>query len=68
MSPVGMKGTKLISDILSDAGIPNHQRTDKLVVCDEEKILWCVGHCIGREALALPYTDKWKVTILSEII
>jgi tRNA(Ile)-lysidine synthase len=50
MKPVGMKGSKLISAILSDAKIPHHARYLQLVVHDEEKILWCVGVAVGREA------------------
>jgi tRNA(Ile)-lysidine synthase len=51
MKPIGMKGSKLISDILSDAKVPSSQRAYQYVVEDETKILWCVGHCISREAL-----------------
>jgi tRNA(Ile)-lysidine synthase len=50
MKPLGMKGSKLISDILSDAKIPHHARHLQLVVHDQEKILWCVGMTISREA------------------
>ncbi len=66
MAPVGMKGTKLISDILTDAGVEHSSRSSKLVVCDEEKILWCVGHCIGREALATDDSEKCKIVVLPE--
>jgi tRNA(Ile)-lysidine synthetase-like protein len=51
MKPVGMTGSKLISDILNDAKIPSYQRENQFVVEDEGKILWCVGHCISREVL-----------------
>lgn len=52
MKPIGMKGSKLISDIIKDAKIPYHQKKDILVVEDEEKILWCVGIKVSREAIA----------------
>lgn len=48
MRPVGVKGSKLISDILKDAKVPNHVREEQLVVHDEEKIVWCVGYAIGN--------------------
>ena len=51
MKPVGMAGSKLISDILNDAKVPAHQRENQFVVEDERKIIWCVGHCISREVI-----------------
>lgn len=50
--PIGMNGSKLISDIITDAKIPNSKRRNQLVICDEEKIMACVGLCVDRRAIA----------------
>ncbi len=51
MQPVGMKGTKLISDLLNDAKIPAYQKEKVLVLTDDTKILWCVGIKVSAEAI-----------------
>ncbi len=58
MKPLGMKGSKLLSDIIKDAKIPSHLKKDILIVKDEEKILWCVGIKISAEAIADDNTEK----------
>lgn len=63
MRPIGMKGSKLISDILSDAKIPNHVRQHQLVVHDDEKIVWCVGFAVGRDAVAVNGGEILRVSI-----
>lgn len=47
MRPIGAGGSKLISDILSDAKVPNHLRKEQFVVHDDRQIFWCVGFAIG---------------------
>lgn len=69
MSPIGLKtrsgkqGSKLISDILSDAKAPHHEKSRQLVVHDDEKILWCVGFAVGAEATATKSSKKYKVEL-----
>ena len=65
MKPIGIKGSKLISDILKDAKIPNHLRPNQFVVHDDEKIVWCVGLCVGREAVGQNGADLLKVSPIS---
>lgn len=50
--PIGLKGSKLISDVITDAKIPNHLRENQLVLIDNEKILACVNLLIDRRAIA----------------
>lgn len=52
MEPVGMSGSKLISSILSEAQVENAQREEQFLVRDDQNIHWCVGHKVGRRALA----------------
>jgi len=49
---IGMNGSQLVSDIIKDAKIPNHQKNEILVVRDDEEIHWVVGLKVGRSALA----------------
>lgn len=58
MAPIGMKGTKLISEIIADARIPFEEKSQILVVHDDVHIHWCVGLKIGRMALANAQTSK----------
>jgi len=65
MKPMGMKGSKLLSDIIKDAKTPSHLKKDILIVEDDEKILWCVGIKISAEATA---TDNTKQIIKVSLI
>ena len=50
--PIGLKGSKLISDVITDAKIPNHLRENQLVLTDDDKILACLNLSIDRRAIA----------------
>jgi len=52
IEPIGLNGSKLISDVITDAKVPHHQRNQQLVLCDDNSILWCVGLCISKKAIA----------------
>lgn len=52
ISPIGLNGSKLISDVITEAKIPNSQRENVLVLVDDKTIHWCVGLKIGKLALA----------------
>jgi tRNA(Ile)-lysidine synthase len=52
IEPIGLNGSKLISDIITDAKVPHHERNQQLVLCDDVSIHWCVGLCIGKNAIA----------------
>ena len=68
IKPIGVVGSKLISDILKDAKIPNHLRPNQFVVHDDLKIVWCVGLCVGREAVGQNGADLLKVVLNMEIL
>jgi tRNA(Ile)-lysidine synthase len=53
MKPIGIKGSKLISDIITDEKIENSKREHVFVVHDEVNIHWCVGLKVGRMAIVL---------------
>jgi tRNA(Ile)-lysidine synthase len=41
--PYGMKGSKLISDFLTDLKLNRIEKEEQLLVCDDRDILWVVG-------------------------
>jgi len=51
--PLGMKGKKKISDILTDSKVPNYKRKKQLVLTCGKDIVWLVG---------LKVSEKYKVT------
>lgn len=64
INPVGMKGSKLISDIIKDAKIDSSAKANVLVVHDDKAIHWCYQLTVGRNAIAtVNATNKVKVTI-----
>ncbi len=63
IKPIGINGSKLISDILTDAKVPHHLRQAQRVLVDDHRILWCVGHAVSREAIAKLGHPCIKVTV-----
>lgn len=57
MKPFGMHGSKKVSDILTDAKIPAHQKPTTLVLLSNEKIIWVVG---VRASKTCSVTSKTK--------
>ncbi len=55
--PLGMKGTKKISDLITDIGISASKRKDTIVVCSEQEIVWVVGY---RLSDTFRITDKTR--------
>ena len=49
--PIGVKGSKLISDVLKDAKVPLRLKNDCWVIADDKKVLAVITHCIDRRAL-----------------
>ena len=64
MQPIGLSGSKLISDILKDDHVPANKKQEKFVMCDDEKIICCIGHRIDRRSIA---TEQSKLIIRVEI-
>ena len=60
ISPIGMKGSKLISDVLTEANVMTSVREDCLVLVDDQEVHWCVGYKISRKSIA----DKNSKSIL----
>ena len=46
--PLGMEGTKKVSDLLTDIGVPASKRKDTIVVCSKGEIVWVVGYRLSH--------------------
>jgi tRNA(Ile)-lysidine synthase len=49
---MGLSGTKKVQDILVDRKVPAEQRDGVPLLCDDEGILWIVGHAVDERAAA----------------
>lgn len=58
ISPIGMKGSQLISDIIKDAKLSTAEKQRVMVVHDDEHIHWCIGLKVGRLAIAHPSSSE----------
>ena len=56
--PIGLGGSKSISDLLTDAKIPSPIRSTIPIIADGEKILWVVGLAVSDEAKVGPNTGQ----------
>ena len=59
MIPCGMTGSKKIKDIFIDLKIPAEDRNKKLIIADDDNILWLEGYRIN---------DRYKVSAATEKI
>lgn len=50
--PIGMHGSRLISDVVSDAKLDSFQKQQLVVVADDQNILWVPKLAISRKAIA----------------
>jgi len=63
--PLGLDGTKLVSDLLTDADVPSHQRSGTYVLSTDEHVAWVVGHRLDHRVRVRPSTEQvarlsWK--------
>lgn len=58
MVPSGMKGSKKIKDIFIDLKVPTKERNSKLIIADNENILWLEGFRIHDRYKVSPKTKK----------
>lgn len=67
IKPLGLGGTKKIKDILIDSKVPLELRNNVPLLCDDEKVLWIVGHCISEEAKISEQTEAVVRIIIRDI-
>lgn len=61
--PIGMTGRKLVSDLLTDARVPSHERDAVTVVESEGVIVWVIGVRLSELVRVRPETTRaWLLT------
>lgn len=60
IKPLGLDGTKKLKDIFIDKKIPNEEKSKIPVICDQDKIIWVLGHTMSGET---KIDDKTKQVI-----
>jgi len=64
--PLGLQGTKKLSDLLADRKVPSFARPQVPVVVDDQGILWPVGHPIAHRARLTDRTRRVMEARLQE--
>ncbi|MCY4205993.1 MAG: tRNA lysidine(34) synthetase TilS [Bacteroidetes bacterium] len=57
--PLGMQGTKKVSDFLTDVAVPVSLRADVVVVFSGDTIAWIVGHRISHKFRITKSTNRY---------
>jgi tRNA(Ile)-lysidine synthase len=63
--PLGLRGTKLISDVFVDAKVPKHMRDTWPLLCIGDEIAWVIGIRRGQQAAV---TDKTRRTLVMRAV
>lgn len=59
--PVGLSGSKLVSDLLIDTKVPRDRKERAYVLVQEGRIRWLCGYRLAEEGLAGPSTQRvWR--------
>ncbi|HLT45995.1 MAG TPA: tRNA lysidine(34) synthetase TilS [Rubricoccaceae bacterium] len=60
LRPLGLDGTKRVSDLLTEAKVPPSERAGQLVLCagPEGEVVWVVGHRLAEAARVRPQTRR----------
>lgn len=56
--PLGMEGSKAVSDLLTDAQVAPHRRRGICVLCNDEHVVWIVGHRLDHRVRVRPDTER----------
>lgn len=59
--PLGLPGTKLVSDVFIDAKVPKRKRFDWPLLCLGNEVAWVIGIRRGRQALVTGHTRRTLV-------
>lgn len=59
IEPYGMKGSRLVSDLFSDAGYSAEQKRNAFLLCQADKVLWVCGLRASRHFAVGPGTKEY---------
>ena len=63
IQPLGMSGTKRLSDYLSDRKVPLHMRDDMVVLAAGPEVLWAVGAGVSEKSKIRPGSRIIKIEV-----
>jgi len=58
MRPAGLGGSKLVSDLLTDAKVPTHRRSHAWVLLSAGQVVWLVGRRLSEGVAATPASSR----------
>lgn len=58
LQPLGLDGSKPVSDLLTEAEVPPHRRNAVCVLTTEDHIAWVIGHRIDERVRVRPSTTR----------
>lgn len=58
VQPLGMEGTKLVSDLLTDNQVPPHRRAATCVLATDHHLAWVIGHRLDHRVRVRPETER----------
>ncbi|MFB6099555.1 MAG: tRNA lysidine(34) synthetase TilS, partial [Salinibacter sp.] len=56
--PLGLDGSKTVSDLLTEEKVPPHRRDTVAVLCTRDHVAWVVGHRLDHRVRVRPDTDR----------
>ena len=62
--PFGMKGTKLVSDLLTDLKLSVFDKEKQMVLCADDEIIWVIGHRASNLYRVTEGTKRVKIFYL----
>ncbi len=63
ITPLGMNGTKLMSDFFIDAKIPVHMKSQIPLLCAQKEVLWVSGYRISEKIKVNYYTHLYQISV-----
>lgn len=63
IQPLGMSGTKRLSDYLSDRKVPLHTRDNMAVLAVGQEVLWAVGAGVSEKSKVRPGSRIMKIVV-----
>ena len=58
LQPLGLNGTKLVSDLLTEAKVPPHRRRGTYILSTDEHVAWVIGHRLDHRMRVRPATRQ----------
>jgi tRNA(Ile)-lysidine synthase len=67
ISPLGMKGTKLMSDFFIDLKIPVHRKSQIPLLCSQKEVLWVSGYRISDKIKVKDDTLLYQISVIFDV-